>query len=318
MLPAFHQPAESLIADPVGVARFGSFMEAMKATILHPDAVRNIRALERRVMQHEQVPCPVIHRFGPGIYIREIHMPAGAFAIGARHLTEHYNIMLKGRVTVANDNGTTTELFAPMAFVGKPGQKVGYVHEDVVWQNVYATDETDIETLEAMFVDKGDVWEEDAAARRKPDLQAEIDQADYLRVLAEHGITQAQAWAESTHTNDLRPFPYGSYKVMVTDSPRHGRGLFATAPVEAGEVIAPARIAGRRTPAGRYTNHSARPNARFVLRQNGDLDLVATCPIAGMHGGRHGEEITIDYRHALELRSKQCRLPSPQPSHRSS
>lgn len=297
--------ASSLIADPLGLGRFGSSEAVIRHVLLAPDVRSRLQHIEREMLKMEQVSCPVVHRFGPGIYIREITMPAGAFVIGARHKREQFNIMLKGRVTVLNDNGSMTELVAPMAFVGKPGQKVGYVHEEVVWQNVYATDETDIEALEARNVDKGDMWR-DLAALRKSTLQDEVDRLDYIAVLSEWGIPHAVALAQSRHTGDMMPFPLGSYKVMVSDSTIDGRGLFATADIEVGEVIAPARIGEKRTPAGRYTNHSARPNARFELLQNGDLSLVAIRQIHGMRGGMPGDEITIDYRQALEIRSKQC------------
>jgi hypothetical protein len=40
-----------------------------------------------------------------------------------------------------------------MTFIGKPGRKVAYILETVVFQNVYATEETDIEKLENMFIE---------------------------------------------------------------------------------------------------------------------------------------------------------------------
>ncbi|MFA5630353.1 MAG: hypothetical protein WC997_02475 [Porticoccaceae bacterium] len=294
-----------LIADPVGLSRYGSFLDAVKATLLHPRVIENIERVERELLKGEQVECPVIHRFGPGIYIREITMPAGSFVIGARHKCAQLNIMLAGRVTVLNGDGTTRELVAPMTFTGGPGKKVGYIHEDVVWQNVYATDETDIETLENLFVDKGEPWHE-AMRRRRPTLTDQYAQIDYWKMLAEYGISHDTARSESENTADMRPFPDGSYKVMVTDSAIEGRGLFATAAIVAGEVIAPARIGTERTPAGRYTNHSPMPNAEFVVLENGDLDLVAIKNITGLKGGMPGEEITIDYRAALEIRKRLC------------
>ena len=36
----------------------------------------------------------------------------------------------------------------------------GYILKDMVWQNIYATDETDVEKLEAMFLDKSQTWQE--------------------------------------------------------------------------------------------------------------------------------------------------------------
>lgn len=293
-------PVSSLIVDPLCIGHFGS-LDAMLEAILKDSS--SVALLEREMLKAEQMPCPVIHRFAPGLYIREINMPAGAFAIGAYHHTAHLNIMMKGRLTILSDNGSITELKAPMMFVSQPGQKIGYVHEDTVWQNIFATDETDIETLEAMYVDKGRAWRVANEQRlQRSALLHEADRSDYWRVLAEFGVSHTQARRETEHIGDTIPFPHGGYKVMVSDSPIDGRGLFATAAIAPDEVIAPARVRGCRTPAWRYTNHSIFPNARFVMRQNGDLDLVATRQISGMQGGMPGDEITIDYRHALTLR----------------
>jgi len=61
---------------------------------------------------------------------------------------------------------------------------------------------------------------------------------------------------------DQIPFPEGSaLKVALHPSPIHGTGVFASFPINAFEVIGPARLNGKRTPLGRYTNHSSNPNA---------------------------------------------------------
>lgn len=309
MLPAIAPPPE--IADPFLTGRFASPEVALTSLLARP--VLDLRRVERVLMEQDQQPCPVVHRFGPGIYIREVTLPAGCLVVGAKQLRHHLNIMLKGRVTVRKEGGGVETLDGPQWFVGKPGQKVGYVHEDVVWQNVYATDETDIEKLEAMFVDKGDQWGQ-ANARRiaGADLMADVHRADYHRLLAEYGIEHETARAQSVNTSDLIPFPHGSYKVMVTDSPIEGRGLFATSDIEPGEFICMARVGEGRTPAGRYTNHSCTPNARFSLTEHGDLMMHATAPIKGMRGGLVGDEITVDYRQALEVRKQLCLLRSQQ------
>ena len=43
---------------------------------------------------------------------------------------------------------------APMTYLGGKGRKIAIILEDVVWQNVWATDETDVAKLEEMFVKK--------------------------------------------------------------------------------------------------------------------------------------------------------------------
>lgn len=263
---------------------------------------KSVEEVEGTMLGMPQAEAQVVHRFGPGIYIREVIIPAGILAVGHRQRFEHMNVMLKGRVTVFNDNGTTTELVAPMVFVGKPGRKIGYVHEEMVWQNIYATTETDIEKLEATYLEKSDTWRQDQVGRAAAlALQYEADRQDYLALLAEVGIPHEIARAQSENTDDQIPMPLGSYSMMVADSPIEGKGVFATASISEGAVIAPARIDGKRTPAGRYTNHSVAPNAIMVKRPNGDIDLVATRQIAGCTGGQPGEEITIDYRQALRL-----------------
>jgi hypothetical protein len=100
-----------------------------------------------------QVDCKTKHYFGPGLYVREVTMPAGAAVIGKSHKTEHLCVMLQGRMRVKNENGEVVELVAPATFVGKPGKKIAYILETVVFQNIFATEETDIEKLEHMFID---------------------------------------------------------------------------------------------------------------------------------------------------------------------
>jgi len=135
-----------------------SKMEARAGSGLPVEPIEPIEALEADMLKMDQVDCPVIHRFSPGLYIREVSIPAGTLAIGHFQKTEHLNIFLQGRVLIMGDNGKARELAAPMIFAGKPGRKFGYIKEDVVWLNVYPTDETDIDTLEEMYLDKSVAW----------------------------------------------------------------------------------------------------------------------------------------------------------------
>lgn len=264
-----------------------------------------IERVERAMLQLPQVECPVVHRFGPGLYIREVFIPSGTFSVGHYQKQEHMNILLKGRVTMLNDDGSTIERVAPFIYVGKPGRKIGYIHEDMVWQNIYATTETDVEKLEAILLIKSDSWMENQNSKDRMDFIAhQVSRDDYRKLLVERGVTEAQARAQSENESDQIPLPHGGYKIMVAASPIEGKGLFATAAFAAGEIIAPARIGGKRTIAGRFTNHSIAPNAKMMALHNNDINLVATRPIKGCHGGNTGEEVTVDYRQALNAAIK--------------
>ena len=256
----------------------------------------DVDALEADMLQAPQVDCPVTHRFGPGVYIREVFMPKGAYIMGHRHTTPHINIMLTGVIGLLNDDGTETVLHAPQTFVAQPGRKVAYIYEDVVWQNVHATDETDVEKLEAMFLDKSPAFLDHYATRP---VNYSDDNEDFYAAIAEFGFDPLTVREISENEADQIPFPPGEYKVQVASSPIEGKGLFATGPFAVNELIVPARLDGYRTPAGRYTNHSKTPNAEMVMDEYGDVYLFATKPIDGCKGGGLGEEITVDYRQAL-------------------
>ena len=51
-------------------------------------------------------PFPVYHKFGGGLYTREIHLPKGYAIVGKMHKHESMVYMLKGKVIVADKNGT--------------------------------------------------------------------------------------------------------------------------------------------------------------------------------------------------------------------
>jgi len=269
-----------------------SLVESVMSSL--PSMPEAVAAFEIEMLKHKQEACPVYHHFSPGLYIREVNLPAGIVAMGHRQKTEHLNVFLKGRVSIVNDDGGISELKAPMLFTGKPGRKIGYIHEDVVWLNIYPTEETDVETLESMFLDKSKHWNSTHVQK----ITRIADVEDYKLALKESGFTEEYVRGLAENPDDQIDFPAGTYKVAVYDSSIEGKGLFATADIKAGEEIAVAKIKGLRTPAGRYTNHSASPNAKMVF-EGEDLYLIATKDIPGCHGGEHGDEITRDYRELL-------------------
>lgn len=113
----------------------------------------DISNLTKSMLDLPQVECPVQHRFAPGVYIREMLIPAGTFIVGHVHKTEHFNIMLGGRIRVLID-GRVEELVGPQTILSEAGvQKVGYALEDTIWQTIHPTDETNVEALEALLVE---------------------------------------------------------------------------------------------------------------------------------------------------------------------
>ena len=101
-----------------------------------------------------QVPMPVNHMFAPGVYMREIFMPAGSFVIGKKHNTKHFNVAISGKAKVMSGEGVF-EVQAPYVFVSDVGvQKLLYILENMRWLTIHPTDETDIEVLESTLAEE--------------------------------------------------------------------------------------------------------------------------------------------------------------------
>lgn len=120
------------------------------------------------------------------------------------------------------------------------------------------------------------------------------DQEDFLRFLSEYGFTEQQARASTEQTADMIPMPAWVDSVDLRPSQIEGLGMFAVTSIASGTLIAPARLSGCRTPAGRYVNHSPKPNARYEPL-GPDLYLVAIRQIA------EGQEVTADYRQSMKV-----------------
>jgi hypothetical protein len=113
--------------------------------------------IEATMLEFPQVECPVSHHFGPGIYIREVVFPAGIFVIGHAHKQAHTCVMPKGKMAIIT-GGDASVIEGPMIFTGQPGRKLAYVMEETVFQNIFATDETNLKALEDMFIEKSPAW----------------------------------------------------------------------------------------------------------------------------------------------------------------
>lgn len=120
-------------------------------------AANKVDALMREMSAMPQVECPVQHFFGPSIYIREIVIPAGTVIVGKYHKEDHLCSMIEGRMIVMGEDGVQREVAAPAVFMAKKGRKTAYAIETVRFQNIFSTDETDVEKLERMMVEDSPV-----------------------------------------------------------------------------------------------------------------------------------------------------------------
>lgn len=88
--------------------------------------------------------CPLIHRFTPGLYIREIFMPKDTILTSLLHLTTHPFFVLQGDVSVYYNGIPTQRYKAPYTGITEAGtRRMLYTHEDTIWTTCHVTDLTD-------------------------------------------------------------------------------------------------------------------------------------------------------------------------------
>lgn len=115
-------------------------------------AREQILALEGRLRELPQLDIKTTHRFSKGLYAREIFIPKGTILVGKIHRFENLNIISQGDITVLTEDGAR-RIKAPFTVVSPPlTKRVGYAHEDTVWTTIHASNETDLDKLEAELI----------------------------------------------------------------------------------------------------------------------------------------------------------------------
>lgn len=118
----------------------------------------DVEELEKRMLVLPQLDVPVTHRFAPGVYMREVVMPADSFIIGHQHKTEHFNVVTKGRALVRMGD-KIEEIVAPCVFVSGAGvRKILLILEEMTWATIHPTTETDQEKLDDALIVKSDAF----------------------------------------------------------------------------------------------------------------------------------------------------------------
>lgn len=118
--------------------------EIPTADVATPKRV-NLDECEALMSQMPPVECPVEHFFTPGLYTRQIFMPAGSLVASRIHKFEHPFVISKGRVLVHIDGGESILLEAPYTGITLPGtRRLLYIVEDCIWTTFHVTEKTDV------------------------------------------------------------------------------------------------------------------------------------------------------------------------------
>lgn len=99
-----------------------------------------------------EIDLGIVHHFSAGVYAKQMHLPAGHYAVTHAHAYDHLSILAKGHVIVEMD-GAETEYVAPACLTIHAGKHHRIVAlEDSVWFCVHATDETDPDKVDEVTI----------------------------------------------------------------------------------------------------------------------------------------------------------------------
>lgn len=130
------------------------------------------------------------------------------------------------------------------------------------------------------------------------------DAEDFSRFLSERGLKPEAHAALSAQSHDIiETPPEVASRYDIGPSEIAGKGVIAAA---GAEQDIPLMIGGRRTSAGKYVNHAARPNSTVQLRGN----EVVMVPRAGV---KPGTELTVSYRQASRIAAEHGRRLAADP-----
>lgn len=251
-----------------------------------------ILAYEEFAKTKDQVEIPVKHYIHGNMYAREITIPKDTFITGQLYKFDHFDVMIRGDITVSTDDGVRKRLSGYNVFQGLSGKKrAGYAHEDTTWITFHVAKGEEGEAIQrGLTVDSFEELEE---------FYLMLDNFSYAEAIRHLGFTEEQVQAQVQNTEDMIDLPEAFKHVFLEKSSIHGLGLFSTLGYEKDSVVCVARIDGKRTIAGRYANHSHTPNCKMHVAPDGNVLLVSKRRLEPL------EELTVDYLDVIKQRVNQ-------------
>lgn len=93
------------------------------------------------------------HYFGPGVYLRELVMPAGTLIVGKLHKTSHFLIVTRGLIECKTDNGMEMLKGGDIILTSPGTKRVLLAYEDSAMVTVHVTNKTDLAQIEADVIE---------------------------------------------------------------------------------------------------------------------------------------------------------------------
>lgn len=117
----------------------------------------NVERAEEFMFSLPQITAEPVHRFAPGLYCRQLTMPAATVWMSKTHKHDHFAFIMSGSCTVVSESGKET-FYAPFMMKTQAGTKrLLVIHEECTWITVHAVSPElnqveDLEKIEEQLV----------------------------------------------------------------------------------------------------------------------------------------------------------------------
>lgn len=230
----------------------------------------------------DSCPYAIEQSIVDGLYTRKMTIPAGHIICGKIHTKDYLVTVLEGVIWVTSEYGSR-KIYAPCTFTARKGTKhIGFVLKNTTWMDVHRVTADNVQEAEKeIFADSYAQYDKDENI------------IDYQNMCMEIGLNIETIKKASEINCDLIEQPI-TEEIEIKSSKIEGMGVFTKQAKAKGEIIALARDGYKRTPAGRYCNHSNKPNCEGIIHGNkGYFRTLDELP--------KGAEMTVDYRQIIYM-----------------
>ena len=108
---------------------------AEQTFVLDENIGKKMDEVEQKLAEnYDLLVFPLVHRFTNGLYSREIELPKGTLVTSRTHLIQHQFFLMKGKVSVWDNEGQEQHIEAPFVGFTEPNtRRIVYAWEDTVW-----------------------------------------------------------------------------------------------------------------------------------------------------------------------------------------
>jgi hypothetical protein len=124
----------------------------LQTPLARPITRADVMAFEDRIRAHPAhltaKDFTTLHHFVDGVYMRELHIPAGMIVVGKIHKHRCVAMLVRGTMDLLI-NGRIMRVVAPRVSISPAGiKRIGRAIDKCIFITVHATDTTDIDELE--------------------------------------------------------------------------------------------------------------------------------------------------------------------------